>query len=178
MSIALGIRLFVAVLFLRTAWHKLHDAKQFRAELTAYRLLPDALVPTFVWLLGIAEISCALLLFNITNQSGLWLALGLLVIYSCAMGINLARGRRDIDCGCSTSLSVRKTLDGWLLVRNALLILLAAICLWIPTTGDMATLDYAQALLIAVTLSLTLESFEQALTNAQRHSLWQRRRTA
>lgn len=176
MSTMLGIRLFLSILFLRTAWHKLYHNLRFRAELKAYQLLPDALVPATALLLGLAEISCALLLLDASSVSGLVLAFGLLTIYSMAMGINLARGRRDIDCGCSTGFSVRKTLDGWLVIRNLILILLALTCLLITATRDMGFTDYIQTIIIALTLSLVLESFEQALANAQRYHHWQLRR--
>ncbi|MBW2724378.1 MAG: methylamine utilization protein MauE, partial [Deltaproteobacteria bacterium] len=44
-------------------------------------------------------------------------AVGVLCLYSLAIGINLARGRRDIDCGCAGPLA-RQTLHEMLVARN------------------------------------------------------------
>ena len=52
------------------------------------------------------------------------LAAVLLVISGMAIGVNILRGKRDIDCGCSGPLG-RQPLSGWLLWRNASLVLIA-----------------------------------------------------
>jgi hypothetical protein len=47
-------------------------------------------------------------------------AAALLALYTAAIGVNLARGRRDVDCGCAGP-GGRQTLQGGLVARNALL---------------------------------------------------------
>ena len=43
----------------------------------------------------------------------------MLMLYSIAIGINLSRGRRDIDCGCAGPLA-RQTLHEMLVLRNVI----------------------------------------------------------
>jgi hypothetical protein len=118
---SLAPRAGLALLLASAAVAKLRDLGGFSAALAGYRLLPVALVrPVSVGFVT-AELALAL---------GLWqpelrviCALGiasLLSLYGLAIAINLARGRRDIDCGCGGPLG-RQTLSEALLLRNALL---------------------------------------------------------
>jgi hypothetical protein len=45
------------------------------------------------------------------------LAIVLLVVYAASMSVNLARGRRYIDCGCAGP-AARQPLSAWLVLRN------------------------------------------------------------
>lgn len=177
MSIALALRLFLAALFARTAWHKWHDAVQFRSELRAYRLLPHTLVPLTAMLLALAESLCVILLLWLSSTSGIVLALILLTLYTFVMAINLVRGHHDIDCGCSTSLSAPKKLSRWLLVRNFLLILTTISSMSKITIVLFNTNDWILTVIITLTLLLVLEAFEQALANSQRYHHWQKVRS-
>lgn len=174
MSIALALRLFIALLFARTAWHKWRNAAQFQAELSAYRLLPNSLVRSVAMLLTGLETACVILLIGLSNNSGVVVALLLLTLYTLAISINLARGHHEIDCGCSTSFSVKNTLSSWLLVRNLVLMLIAAGGLSNSNIASFTQSDYVLAGLVILTLILILESFEQALANSQRYRHWQR----
>lgn len=91
----------IAILFLDAGIVKLRDLSFFRSTLKDYRLVPDwALVPVSV-LMPIAELSIAVAcIIPASRQSGLAAAAALLILYAIAMGINLARGRSFIDCGC------------------------------------------------------------------------------
>lgn len=174
MSIVLALRLFLVVLFARTAWHKWHAATEFRAQLHAYRLLPDTLVPAVALLLALAETCCIFLLIWLSSNSGVLLALALLALYTLAMAINLVRGHHDIDCGCSTGRSAPKKLSYWLLVRNLLLMLAAISGLSNITITLLGASDFILACIVTTTLVLVLESFEQALANVQHHQHWRR----
>src|SRR5207253_528566 len=59
-----------------------------------------------------------------TRATGLVSAATLLLVYGAAVAINLARGRRDIDCGCAGP-AVRRPISGALVARNAALAALA-----------------------------------------------------
>jgi hypothetical protein len=76
-----------------------------------------------------AELLAALLvLIPGARTAGLAVMAGLLLVYTAGISINLLRGRRNIDCGCSGPSS-RHELSGWLVLRNLLLlglVLLAA----------------------------------------------------
>jgi hypothetical protein len=52
----------------------------------------------------------------------------LLVLYAIAMAINLARGRRHIDCGCAGP-AARRSISGRLVARNVILATLALVAL-------------------------------------------------
>jgi hypothetical protein len=64
----------------------------------------------------------------VLRAPGPLLAAGLLAVYTGAIAINLARGRRDIDCGCAGP-ALREPLSGWLLGRNGILLAAALACL-------------------------------------------------
>lgn len=116
----LASRLAVAALFALAAAHKLRAAAQFRAQLAAYRLLPDRLVGVASWALPLAELAiAAALLVPAVAAPAAAAAAGLLSLYSAAIAINLRRGRSAIDCGCGgrgTPLSQA------LVLRNAALL--------------------------------------------------------
>jgi uncharacterized membrane protein YphA (DoxX/SURF4 family) len=123
--IAWVIRLGLALLFGAAAWHKLRDLRGFAATVTNYRIVPPALSAPMAGALGLAELGVAILLLagvlGISSGSTAPLAaLALLTLYSGALTLNLARGRRDLDCGCMGPAS-RQLISPALLVRNATL---------------------------------------------------------
>src|SRR5258705_4745249 len=72
-------------------------------------------------------------------------AAGLLLIYGAAMGVNLLRGRRDIDCGCE-GFGRRRSIAPWMLVRNSVLMLVAAVA---GATSNARAIEWTDALTIA-----------------------------
>ncbi len=116
------IRGAIASLFAAAAWHKLSDASRFQASLQAYRILPDRTLRPFARLLPVVEgVVAASLLIPMTKSMAAVAGAGLLGVYSAAIGLNLLRGRRHIDCGCFAS-STRTPLSATLLGRNFLLV--------------------------------------------------------
>jgi hypothetical protein len=89
------------------------------------------------------------------------LTAALLGLYAAAIAINLLRGRRHIDCGCSFGLSqaAAAELSWWLVLRNGVLAALAFLPA-LPQSGrELGVLDgfgLAAALLLAVLLLLAL----------------------
>jgi hypothetical protein len=111
----------LAALFVAAAVHKLRDPAAFRAVLADYELLPRALVLPAALLLPAVEGGIAIGFFiPLLAPSVALAATGLLALYGTAMAINLARGRRHIDCGC-TGPAGRQALGLALIVRNAVL---------------------------------------------------------
>jgi len=111
----------LALVFAQAAWHKLRDLGAFAAAVAAYELLPAPLAPLAATQLAAAElVLVGTLLLPPARAAAAFGALALLCIYSAAIALNLARGRRDIDCGC-TGPALRQPLSGWLLARNAAL---------------------------------------------------------
>src|SRR2546428_2355471 len=119
------LRTAVALLFFVAAGHKLRDLDRSRATLAEYRLLPAGLVSLVAALVVAVEVAAAgALLVPGARAAGLLAAAALLVLYGAAIAINLARGRRDIDCGCAGP-AVRRPISGALVARNAALAALA-----------------------------------------------------
>jgi hypothetical protein len=90
------------------------------------------------------------------------LAFVILGVYTVAMSVNLARGRRYIDCGCG---DLPTPLSGWLLLRNGLLMALA----WpYGLGGDYSGTPWTWLLVSAVVLVFVVFylTMEQLLANA------------
>lgn len=116
--------LALALLFSASAYHKARDFNRFEAILADYRLLPSFATATAARALPLVEIGlAAALVFPPTARPASLVAATLLSVYSLAVGINLARGRREIDCGCGGDSG--QTIGPGLVARNALLIVIA-----------------------------------------------------
>lgn len=130
--LAIILRAAVALLFLSVAAHKLRDLASFRAALAEYDLLPASFSSIAAPVFAVLELVAAIALVAPAPQGapvgGAILAAALLSVYTIAIAINLARGKRDIDCGCGGP-AMRQTLGGGLLVRNAVLMCAALLCL-------------------------------------------------
>ena len=125
-AIDLTLRAALALLLAVAAAHKLRDVAAFQATFADYRLVPDALGRPLALLVPFVETAAALLLLApATSALGKVGAAALLVVYAAAVGVNLARGRRHIDCGCAGPYA-RRPIGGGLVVRN---LVLAAVAL-------------------------------------------------
>jgi hypothetical protein len=125
------LRGLLALVFAEAAYHKLSDFRAFCATLANYRLVPEAINrPAAVSIAAIEIVAAVGLLWPGAPGAAPSLAGAILVLYGAAIAINLARGRRAIDCGCSGP-AVRQSLSEGLIVRNLVL----AGCCW------MAALD-------------------------------------
>lgn len=119
------LRLALASLLAAAAAHKLRDAASFRATLRDYRLVPHAAVAATGAGLALVEAGLALaLLVPSSAPAAGWACAALLALYGGAIGVNLARGRRHVACGC-LGPSADEPLHGGMLVRNAILALAA-----------------------------------------------------
>lgn len=135
------LRWALGVVFLTAALHKLSDFSIFRATLSEYRLLPGSLEGFGAVVIVLLELVAGVAMFAPAHaQVAVLMAMSLLVVYMLAIGINLARGRRDIDCGCSGP-AMRQTLSGWLLARNGVLLAAAALCLVPASPRGLVWLD-------------------------------------
>jgi len=119
----LTFRAALALLFAVAALHKVRDPRGFTATLADYRLLPEGIAGAAGMVLVGAELAVVAALV-IDRRAGLAGAAALLVLYGGAMAVNLARGRRHIDCGCAGP-AARRSIGGPLVARNAILATLA-----------------------------------------------------
>lgn len=156
--IPLLVSLGSALLFGWTAVHKWRSLREFSATVDEYRLLPAPAAPVVALMLALVETAvCVGLLWPEARALAATGGAALLLLYACAMAINLLRGRRDLDCGCGL---VRRSIGMGMVVRNGVL----AAGLALPTldsTGRSLTLvDYvtvAAALVVGVLLYACVE---------------------
>jgi hypothetical protein len=108
----------LAVLWLTATAQKLTNFTMFRATLEEYQVLPPLLaLPTAVIVVGLEMGLGIALLAPLGRSPALLGSAALQVLYAAAIGMNLLRGRRHIDCGCSGP-GLRQPLGGWLVWRN------------------------------------------------------------
>ncbi|MFZ1624067.1 MAG: MauE/DoxX family redox-associated membrane protein [Gammaproteobacteria bacterium] len=115
--LSLIIRMGLSILFATAAVSKLRNRRDFYAAMLAYQLLPPRWAMSLADILPWAEAAIATGLILDVNGA-LPAAASLLLIYALAMAVNLARGRRDLDCGCG---GAPQPLNVWLVGRNLLL---------------------------------------------------------
>ncbi|WP_433766472.1 MauE/DoxX family redox-associated membrane protein [Pseudomonas putida] len=131
----------IAVLLASAATHKVRAPARFRKQLGDYQLLPDALVRPVARLVPLLELAIAFaLLVPVSRHWAALSAASLLALYAAAIGINLWRGRRDIDCGCAGP-DQAQPLRPVLLLRNSVLVGLALVASLAPVARDMNAFD-------------------------------------
>lgn len=121
-------RFGVAWLFLAAALHKVRDSGDFRAVLAIYDVVPDRVVGAVAKL--IIAVECVIAAGALAQYRPAYAgAAFVLFCYAGAIGVNLLRGRRFIDCGCG---GAAQPLSAGLVVRNIVLSVGAFIAL-LPT---------------------------------------------
>lgn len=128
-AVEAALRGALALLFLVAAAHKLRDFGAFAGTLADYRMLPSRLTRPAAAAVVLLEATLApALLLPRAHDPTLLATAALLGAYTLAIGVNLLRGRRHIDCGCSGP-ALRQPLGESLVARNLLLVALALACL-------------------------------------------------
>jgi hypothetical protein len=131
-----------ATIFLGSAALKFSQPTEFRAAVESYRLVPEAMAVALGWILPALELAGAIgLVVAATRYAAAFLLLSLIAAFTGAIALNLARGRRDLDCGCFGPL-LRQPLSRWLVARNGLLALLVLAAFTPTDTRPLASLDY------------------------------------
>ena len=170
--VAWTLRIFLAAVFARALYGKLSAPGDFAEAIRGYQILPDR-----AWLAR--AVGAALLALEIAIVVGLLLpasgneaaagAAGLLVLYSAAIALNLARGRRDIDCGCAGP-GRSALLHEWLLARNGLYLALAWVAALPAPAGvaarELIWLDVSTVALAVVSLATLALAFEALVSLA------------
>jgi hypothetical protein len=106
-----------ALLFGSAALHKLLDPAAFAAVLRAYRVVPPLLTRLAV-LVPLLELAVAVgLLAGAGRAAASAAGAALLISYAAALAVNLARGRRDLSCGCGGP-NDRRPIAAWMVWRN------------------------------------------------------------
>lgn len=125
-SIVLAVRVLAALIFATALWGKAEHWTAFTGVIGQYKVLPQALsVPAAATILVLEAMVVGGIALPSVAPFAMALAVFLLLGFAVAMAINLARGNRDIDCGCFQS-ALRQRLDWGLVVRNVILAALVA----------------------------------------------------
>ncbi|HEV7714837.1 MAG TPA: MauE/DoxX family redox-associated membrane protein [Steroidobacteraceae bacterium] len=129
-----------ALLFGSAAFLKLRSPSVFAVTLGEYEILPRSTVTVAGVLIGGLEVAVAAgLLWPATRVASAVAGAALLLLYAGAMGINLARGRRDLDCGCGVQ---PKTIGEWMLARNLLFAAALGVLLIPASTRALGIADF------------------------------------
>ncbi len=177
-------RLGLSALLLRAAFHKLRDVAAFRAAMADYAMLPAAAIAPAALLLIAGELALgiALLLGGIATWPAAAGTAILLSLYTLAIGINLLRRRRHIDCGCAGPAGHQR-LSGHLVARNGTLVAtavaLAALARVAPS--QLRALTWIDAVTIAAALTATVllyAAVESLIANAPAIAALARHHTA
>lgn len=145
-SIALASRVLGALVFAAAVGGKIRHRRELAGVVANYRLLPERLAAPAAWMLVGLEFLVALsLVSGAWVRAGAALAIALLVAFALAMGINLARGRREIDCGCFQS-GLRQRLSAMLVARNLVLAAILTPLLAAGAAGATTALQWVDGL--------------------------------
>jgi hypothetical protein len=156
-EVTIAIRTLAALVFLAASIGKMRYWPVFQGVISNYRLLPDFLVAPVAYVLPPVEalLGAALLLRLVFPWPEVGAA-GLLLLFAVAMGINIRRGRRHIDCGCFQS-ALKQTLSWTLVVRNVVIALLLGLAML--SAGGSADLRVTlDGLLVGSVLFVILQS--------------------
>lgn len=167
-ALLLALRAAAALLFGAAAVHKLRSATDFRAALADYALLPAAAIAPVAGGLIAAEGAIAIGCLLPGSATTACLAGALLITaYGVAIAINLARGRRSIDCGCGGPGGARP-LRADLPLRNAAVAGLLCIASLAPSARPLVWLDAATVAGATATLALLYAALDVAAANTAR----------
>ncbi len=135
------VRVGLAGLFGLAALHKARDLRAFAATVQDYRIVPERWTPAVpIALIGAEGAIAVALVFPGPGIAAGLAAVLLLSSYTAAIGLNLLRGRRHIDCGC-LGPGRRQPISAWLMGRNALLIAVALLAALPPSTRAFGWVD-------------------------------------
>jgi hypothetical protein len=162
------LRLGAVTLFASAAIHKLRHPASFRSALADYQLLPGATVTPASRAIPWLELcAAAALLIPAATPLAAFLGVALLLIYALAIGVNLIRGRREIDCGCGLAGGARPL--GVSLLRRDVALVQGLLALLLPVAvRSWSSLDTIALALATGTVVLLYAAIDVALANSAR----------
>lgn len=168
-----GGLLFLVVLFGLASVHKLRDFRRFVGVVSAYfkgarwtEGLPRRLLAVCVvaWELCVTIVASIALFLPSAVVIAALLAAGVLLMYALAMAVNLARGNRMLDCGCSWGEG-RTPVSYLLVARNMVLAGMASLLLIPLPPAGMGVFDVVNAIAMALLAYLLYSVADQLIVN-------------
>lgn len=99
--IYLYLRMTLGLLFVVAGLSKARDSRGFQQAMTSFHVLPPMVVPLLApWVIMLELIGGTFLVLGLLEWIGGLLIAGLLLAFIVVLSLNLARGRRDLDCRC------------------------------------------------------------------------------
>jgi hypothetical protein len=165
-AIDLALRIALALLLFLSAFRKIADFPAFRAAVEAYRIVPPAAVGGFAGTVVLLEKLAAVgLVASPIRGPFALLAASLFAVFAVAIGVNLLRGRRDIDCGCGGAGS-ELPIHPALVVRNLALVC-ASMAVVLPSSGrSMEPVDAVTVLGGILSAALLYKAVEGLIATA------------
>lgn len=157
--------LLVGLILVGAASHKWTSKYEFRSVLSAYRVLPESSLDVASVIVPATEsLIFGLLLWPTTRVFGAMAAVALFTLYSAAIGLNISRGRSEIDCGCSWA-GHGQSLSAWLIARNGVLIALATVAAFASSDRALGVLDVVVVLAAAACGLLFYHAADRLIAN-------------
>jgi uncharacterized membrane protein YphA (DoxX/SURF4 family) len=181
-AILLVLRLVIAGTFIRAGAAKLPDRREFRLAIENYQILPASLVPAAAVTVPAVEITVGLLfLLGVFPAESAAVLAAVLLCFSAAIAVNLARGR-VFDCGCDSSVAPQAISWRHVVVNTIFAAGAIAIAVAPPVgldllrgPGGLVSITVPGGsvvpLVLAATLSLVLTRVLGAATTARRAAL-------
>lgn len=172
MACAVALHVFTGSLFVVAGLAKLRDPARFRAAVANYGILRRAGVEPVSVMLPIIEIvGGGMLALRVALPVSALLVAGLLVVFAVAMAVNLVRGRRNMDCGCT--LGVRGQTISWPLVVRNIGLAVACVVATIPQGPTQHILALASSWIAGILLLLWYQ-FVAAILAVQLPDSWKK----
>lgn len=167
--VELAIRIGFVLLFATAALHKLRDFRRFLATVADYRVVPRELT-SFAGMMALgAEVAIAeMLVLPHLRSFGLFAVAVQLVLYAGALALNLARGRRHLDCGC-VGVAGREEISWALVGRNLVLAAIAAAGNAPTTERPLVWIDVLTIAGAVATAAAAYVAVDQLIANGAGH---------
>lgn len=167
-AISAALALSLSALFAASVAHKASAFGKFVGVVRNYGIVPENLALAVAFAAVAAEaIVAAGLVLPLSRAAAALGAAGMLATYGAAIAFNIARGRRDIDCGCNFGES-REQLSPALVARNAALAIAALVATAPIGERELGIFDFAFIGLFALASAALYIAFESLRSNAMR----------
>lgn len=167
-AISASLALSLSALFAASVAHKASAFGKFVGVVRNYGIVPENLaLAVAIGAVATEAVVAAGLVLPSSRAAAALGAAGILATYGAAIAFNLARGRRDIDCGCNFGES-REQLSPVLVSRNTALAIAALVTTAPIGVRELGMFDFAFIGLFALASAALYLSFESLRSNAMR----------